>query len=417
MASQLTPSIDSYLKNFVYASQGSLFEEKETVLEEVSIQDIKVRKYINEFWTAGQRQSASLHEISYRACFKAQLPRFFITLLTKTGDLVYDPFMGRGTTLIESALLNRKVIGNDINPLSKILTYPRLNIPSIEDIQNRLKQIPKPHNLEADIDLSMFYHKNTTSEIIALKNYLAEREAEEKEDNINKWIRMVATNRLTGHSPGFFSVYTLPPNQAVSPESQKRINTKRKQKPEYRDTHIRILSKTKSLLKTISQEQIRYINEIGETALLLTDDARRTDKIKNDTVNLTVTSPPFLDIVQYSKDNWLRCWFNSIDVDEVSKKITVVKDIEDWSNIMKGAFKELHRITKKGGWVAFEVGELRKGSIKLDEYVAPIGLNTGFDCKGIIINQQEFTKTSNIWGIDNNQIGTNTNRIVLFFKN
>ena len=31
---------------------------------------------------------------------------------------------------------------------------------------------------------------------------------------------MVALNRLTGHSPGFFSVYTLPPNQATSVERQ-----------------------------------------------------------------------------------------------------------------------------------------------------------------------------------------------------
>jgi len=30
------------------------------------------------------------------------------------------------------------------------------------------------------------------------------------------WVRMVALGRLTGHSPGFFSVYTLPPNQAVT---------------------------------------------------------------------------------------------------------------------------------------------------------------------------------------------------------
>ena len=50
---------------------------------------------INAFWTAGQRQAHSLHEISYRACFKAQLPEFFIARLTRPGDVVFDPFMGR----------------------------------------------------------------------------------------------------------------------------------------------------------------------------------------------------------------------------------------------------------------------------------------------------------------------------------
>jgi hypothetical protein len=83
---------------------------------------------------------------------------------------------------------------------------------------------------------------------------------------------------------------------------------------------------------------------------------------------------------------------------------------------MRGVFDELHRITKPGGWIAFEVGEVRRGSVKLDEHVVPLGIGAGFHCEGILINQQQFTKTSNIWGIHNNARGTNTNRIVLFRK-
>ena len=67
------------------------------------------------------------------------------------------------------------------------------------------------------------------------------------EDVIDGWIRMVATNRLTGHTSGFFSVYTLPPNQAVSSASQIKINKRKNQKPEYRDIEfiliIRVLPK------------------------------------------------------------------------------------------------------------------------------------------------------------------------------
>ena len=46
----------------------------------------EVPTFVNEFWTARQRQASSLHEISYRACFKPQLPRFFIERLTQPGD-------------------------------------------------------------------------------------------------------------------------------------------------------------------------------------------------------------------------------------------------------------------------------------------------------------------------------------------
>ncbi len=87
-----------------------------------------------------------------------------------------------------------------------------------------------------------------------------------------------------------------------------------------------------------------------------------------------------------------------------------------WEKIIGEVFIELYRITKKGGYVAFEVGEVRKGKVKLDEHVLPLGINAGFECLGIIINLQEFTKTANIWGVSNNASGTNTNRIVLFRK-
>src|SRR5215468_3116983 len=56
--------------------------------------------FVNEFWTSKQRAASSLHEISYRACFKPQLPRFFAERLTTAQDTVYDPFLGRGTTTI-----------------------------------------------------------------------------------------------------------------------------------------------------------------------------------------------------------------------------------------------------------------------------------------------------------------------------
>ena len=90
---------------------------------------------VNEFWTARQRAANRLHEISYRACFKPQLPRFFIERLTEPGERVYDPFAGRGTTLLEAALLGRIPIGCDINPLSAAMTRPRLNPPSWQEVR------------------------------------------------------------------------------------------------------------------------------------------------------------------------------------------------------------------------------------------------------------------------------------------
>ncbi len=386
-----------------------------TLAEPLDPMEPSLRKYINEFWTSRQRQASSLHEISYRACFKPQLPRFFISLLTKKGDIVYDPFSGRGTTVIEAALLGRNVIANDANPLSRIMTEPRFFPPDCQAVEKRLASIPS-EGTTADIDLSMFYHPDTEKEILTLRQYLLARQEACRDDLIDRWIAMVATNRLTGHSPGFFSVYTLPPNQAVSQLSQQRINLKRNQEPEYRDTHRIILNKTKSLLRSITAEELRNLNHAGKHARLLTGDSRATPEIPNDSVQLTVTSPPFLDIVQYKDDNWLRCWFNGLNDREIGGRITMARTVPAWSEVMGAVFSELYRITRPGGYVAFEVGEVRKRSIRLEEHVVPLGISAGFACECVLINQQTFTKTSNIWGVDNMASGTNTNRIVIFSK-
>ena len=382
--------------------------DKETNIDRVILGSENYTKFINEFWTAKQRQANSIHEISYRACYKPQLPRFFIDIFTKEGDVIYDPFAGRGTTLVEAALMGRNIVCNDVNPLSAILTKPRLKIPSIDEISNRLDEIAfEP--LEADIDLSMFFDKKTEYEVVSLKNKLVN-------SDVDNWIRMVSTNRLTGHSAGFFSGYTLPPNQATSQKSQKSINDRLGIVPPYKNTKEIILKKSKSLLRNINSKLRSDLRKISSAAVFSSLDSRRTSHIPDNSINLTVTSPPFLNIVRYADDNWLRCWFNNIDVSEVESKISLCRTVESWSELMSSVFDELYRVTVPGGWVAFEVGEVNNGKIKLDENVVPLGLDSGFICAGIMVNSQDFTKTSNIWGVSNMKTGTNTNRIVLFHK-
>ena len=164
---------------------------------------------------------------------------------------------------------------------------------------------------------------------------------------------MVAISRLTGHSPGFFSVRTMPPNQAVTAERQEIINRRRGQTPPERDVAALILRKSRILL---SQRTPR-----ARSARFLCRPADATPEIPDASVTLTVTSPPFLDVVNYEQDNWLRCWF--LGVDPKSAPIARHRNVADWRRFVRSAFAELARIAKPGGHVAFEVGEVRNGSI------------------------------------------------------
>jgi hypothetical protein len=375
---------------------------------------VSVPTYVNEFWTSKQRAASSLHEVSYRACFKPQLPRFFIQRLTKPGEIVYDPFMGRGTTLIEAALLGRIPCGCDINPLSICLTRPRLAPPALSDVADRLAAVNWRDSDECPKDLLVFYHPETLREIGALKKHLLRRKSDAPLDAVDGWIRMVALNRLTGHSPGFFSVYTMPPNQAVTVQMQRKINARRDQTPPRRNVAEIIRKKTRQLLGDCGRKEREALAPAGKAAILLTEKSDDTPEINDGSVALVVTSPPFLDVVNYAHDNWLRCWF--IGVESTSVALTVPKKLEDWQTAMSAVFLELSRVLRTGGHVAFEVGEVRGGKIKLEEAVIPCGIKAGLEAVLVLINDQQFTKTANCWGVDNNSKGTNTNRVVVFRK-
>ena len=375
---------------------------------------VQVNTFTNEFWTAKQRAAHSLHEVSYRACFKPQLPRFFIERLTQPGEIVYDPFMGRGTTLIEAALLDRVPYGCDVNPLSAVLCEPRLRPPSLDDVAAALAAVDFSDAGEMPEELLVFYHVDTLREISALRKHLLERERTGSLTRAERWIRMVAVNRLTGHSAGFFSVYTLPPNQAVSPRAQAKINSRLNQTPTARDVRALILSKSRALLRDVTPECRGRLDRLADRARIVIGPSSETPTIANNSVALVVTSPPFLDVVDYQTDNWLRCWFSGIDAAQVP--VTLARHVDAWTAFVTSTLVELRRILKPKGHVAFEVGEVRGGAVRLEEVVIPAGIAAGLEPVLVLVNAQQFTKTANCWGVTNNSKGTNTNRVVLLRK-
>lgn len=69
-------------------------------------------EWTNGLWTFN---GESKKRIGHPAPFPRELPKRCIKLFSFIGDVVLDPFMGSGTTLIESYVNNRKCIGFDID--------------------------------------------------------------------------------------------------------------------------------------------------------------------------------------------------------------------------------------------------------------------------------------------------------------
>ena len=373
------------------------------------------KRLVGELWTAQQRQMHSLHYVvSYRASFKPELPDFCIRRYSKKGDVVLDPFCGRGTTALQANLLGRVAWTSDVNPLAVKIGRSKLMPVGLDEVVLRLNEIDfrRPIDLAGYTEnFAPFYHPDTFRELINLKAAI-----KKKPDYVNNFIELLAMSRLHGHSPGFFSVYSFP-QISIPPESQALINRKRRQEPEYRAVAPRIIKKAAQSLRDGFNSEFFAVAQHSRAEV---SDARNLKWIPANSVDLVVTSPPFLDKVDYLMDNWLEFWFAGIKLDGFQKNLVMCRSLEDWSAFTSDFLREMLRVVKPKGYAVVEVGEVETsaGMVFLDEVVADAALALGdsrkrFVVEEVLVNKQNFTKLANCFNVDNNKKGTNTNRLVV----
>jgi len=362
-----------------------------------------------EFWTARQRQMNSLHyAISYRGSFKPELPAFFIERFSKPGDIVFDPFSGRGTTVLQAVLSDRLGWGNDVNPLSELITRAKVCPATLEQVRDYLADVDfdDPGSGPDAEDLGMFYHPDTLVELMALRRHV----------HVNltatgRFVALIALSRLHGHSPGFLSVYSFP-QISVTREAQRRINERRGQRPEYRDVRSRIIRKAQRALRDCDPKQIR---QRGRHCLLTQEDSRDMSDIPSGAVDLIVTSPPFLNKVDYILDNWLEMWFLRMEPDEMEGSVVQTSEMAEWQEFILGSLREMRRVLRPGGTCVVEVGDVLHNSdeVNLDEVIVELAADADLSVQAVMVQVQEFTKLAHCFRVRNNEKGTNTNRCVV----
>ena len=69
-------------------------------------------------WSFPKRGDWATHDAKWRGNWSPYIPRNIILRYSQEGDLILDQFSGGGTTLVEAKLLNRNIIGVDVNPLA-----------------------------------------------------------------------------------------------------------------------------------------------------------------------------------------------------------------------------------------------------------------------------------------------------------
>ena len=157
----------------------------------------------NGRWAAPQHYTCS-----YLAMFPPELPHYFISRFTKPGDVVLDPFSGRGTVPTQAMSQSRVGIGNDLNDLAYVLTKGKISNPSLEDVLERIEELKQGFSRGDWLRLKgipkkirMIFHPETQRHLMYLR-----RELKWKDDSNDAFLTMVLMGAMHGSSPGFLSL-------------------------------------------------------------------------------------------------------------------------------------------------------------------------------------------------------------------
>ena len=164
-------------------------------------------------------------------------------------------------------------------------------------------------------------------------------------------------------------------------------------------------------------------NEAARGNRYISENSQDLKTVRTSSVDLIVTSPPFLDKVDYISDNWMRSWFLGLESATSSIELSVMNSLSEWEDFMRATLFEMGRVLRPGARAVVEVGEVKSRSVllNLEQVLAgllPIRVPGGeLAVEEILINEQKFTKLSNCWDVKNNEKGTNTNRCLIVRKN
>jgi hypothetical protein len=225
---------------------------------------------------------------------------------TKPGEMVFDPFCGRGTTVFQSLLMNRPSAGVDINPVAACVAGAKSDPPTLVAVLQRIDELEgafsrrrKQVRAPGAFFEQCFHHK-TLQQIIFLREKLQWRAS-----RVDRFVAAITLGALHGesHKSARYLSNRMPRTISTKPEYSIRWWNERGLEPPERDAFF--------VLRDLARFRFR-LQPAGLHGAIRLGDARKIRRLFPKlvgTVRLVVTSPPYLDVTDYAEDQWLRLWF------------------------------------------------------------------------------------------------------------
>ncbi|MFO0605522.1 MAG: DNA methyltransferase [Polyangiales bacterium] len=378
----------------------------------------------------GRRYGHVFHSMcSYMGSFPAGLPRYFIEQFSAPGDVVLDPFSGRGTTALEACLADRVGIGVDLNPLAALLTDVKVAPPSYEQTILRIAElersyVPAPVGDRAPPEIRMLFEETVTlPQLLHLKESLGVA------DPVDRFLLASLAGILHGHhtrdvvSSRCLSV-SMPNTFSMSPA--------------YLERYIREKGLARPPFNAFDKLRARMAHEFAEGT-----PARRGRGVRGDaralstilapgSAKLIVTSPPYLNVVRYGKFNWIRLWLLGESVSDVDASLRVEKTdrrlalsdrhrFKGYCDFLEGALTECAKVLRDDGVCAVTIGDVinkEHGSRTLaTEAWEAVRARVPLELAAVVVDDvNEVGKVSKIWGEGRRGEATKTDRVMVFHK-
>lgn len=248
-----------------------------------------------------------LHSICpYFAMFPETFVQNQLLAYSKPGDQVFDPFCGRGTTVLEGLLNDRRAIGTDINPVAACVAGAKADVPYLPQVLERIEVLARDFvEAEAVAPSDHEFFTSCFSEITLQQVLYLRKTLNWRADRVDRFVAALTLGVLHGesHRTALCLSNRMPRTISTKPEYSVRWWKSRNLRPPERNA-FNVLKE--AAVFRFSGEMPRRKGAVG------LGDARSASKMfpeHRGTVSLVVTSPPYLDTTDYAEDQWLRLWF------------------------------------------------------------------------------------------------------------